>query len=520
MLYHEKGTDVDILTVAQSYQADKDAALAGVASLDLMEAAGAAIAAAVQARWDPRPVMVLAGPGNNGGDGFVVARLLKQAKWPVTVYLMGEKADLSGDAAANARRWRNKVQHLDAAIERLIGDREKGAELLVIDALFGAGLSKPLGGAAKTLAELCTIYKSDARTGDALAVVAVDVPSGLDGDTGHALKEQAFHADLTVTFCRPKPGHVLLPGRALCGERLVADIGIPDSVVSGLAARTFINEPELWTNAFPYGQPQDNKYTRGHLVVLGGEVMCGAARFAALAARRAGAGLVTIAASGDSFNIYATATEPGTLVAPCSDLKAFKKLIKDERKNACVLGPGAGVKKATRAKVLSALKAHKACVLDADALTVFQNDPKALFKACKGKDDVVLTPHGGEFARLFPDLANKQSKLGKLAVTRQAAKRAGCTVLYKGGDTVVATPDGRAAVTVNAPPSLATAGAGDVLAGFIGALLAQGMPGFEAANAAAWLHAECANAFGPGLIAEDLSDELPEVLDWLYDLLD
>jgi len=233
-----------------------------------------------------------------------------------------------------------------------------------------------------------------------------------------------------------------------------------------------------------------------------------------------GAGLVSIASPQAAFEIYATA-EPGTLIYPYKGLKEFKKILSDERKSTVVLGPGAGVQKATADKVLAALKVGKRAVLDAGALSVFQEAPKTLFKALKGAaDDAVLTPHGGEFARLFPDLAKKQLTIGKLETTRAAARRAGCVVLYKGADTVVAAPDGRAGITANAPPTLATAGSGDVLAGFIGALLAQGMPAFEAANAAAWLHAECANTFGVGLIAEDLPETLPEVLDWLFDLLD
>lgn len=506
---------MEILDVAQSYQADQDAAAAGIAGLSLMETAGAAVANAIQARWDKRAVLIFAGPGNNGGDGFVIARLLKAAKWPVQVYLLGDKAKLKGDAAVNAKRWRAKVLPLDAALEPLV---DLSGDVLLVDALFGAGLSKPLSGAAKTLAEMLRLRRDE---GTAPPVVAVDMPSGLHGDTGNALKGMAFQADLTVTFCRPKPGHLLMPGRQLCGELLVADIGIPDSVVAGLSSSAALNDVALWGAAFPRTAVQANKYARGHVVVGGGTTMCGAARLAALAARRMGAGLVSIATPDDAFAIYAAAAEPGTLIYPYKGLKEFKKMLSDERKSTVILGPGAGTTKGTAEKVLAALKAGKRTVLDADALSVFQVTPKALFKALKGfADDAVLTPHGGEFARVFPDLAKKQAALGKLEVTRMAARRAGCVVLYKGADTVVAAPDGRAGMTASAPPTLATAGTGDVLAGFVGALLAQGVPAFEAANAAAWLHAECANSFGVGLIAEDLPDELPEVLDWLFDLLD
>ena len=508
---------MDLLSVSQSYAADKGADAAGISGLTLMEAAGAAIAHAIEVRWEKRPVLVLAGPGNNGGDGFVVARLLKKAGWPVTVCLLGERAALKGDAATNAKRWRSKVQPLEAALDTLasLDDMES---LLVVDALFGAGLSKPLRGAAKSLAEILNIQQGEGR---APAVVSVDMPSGVNGDTGRIAPGVAFSADLTVTFCRLKPGHLLMPGRAHCGEVVVADIGISDDVVAGLASKAFLNGPELWLPVFPHPDVLGNKYSRGHVVVLGGAVMCGAARLAALAARRMGAGLATIAAPASVFDIYISAVEPGTLVAPFTGLKGFCKLLSDPRKTTFVLGPGAGAAKSTRNKVLAALKAGKACVLDADALSVFKEDSDVLFKALKASGgDVVLTPHGGEFARLFPALAKKQAVLGKLETTRRAAKRAGCVVLYKGPDTVVAAPDGRAAITANAPPTLASAGTGDVLAGFVGALMAQGMAAFDAAGAAAWLHAECANGVGPGLIAEDLPDAVPDVLQWLFDGLD
>lgn len=525
---------MEILSVAEMYAADRTAMENGVAGVDLMDAAGKAVADAIRERWRKRSVLVLAGPGNNGGDGFVAARYLKQAKWPVTIYLMGEKSALKGDAAHHAKRWRNKVQPLEAALEVLAG-QDEGADLLVIDALFGAGLSRPLDGTVKLLAELLSV--SQAQHPDrAPLVVAVDVPSGLGGDTGRTMDAKSgrqgggvcFHADLTVTFCRPKPAHALMPGRELCGEIVVADIGIADEHVDRIAPNAYVNTPQLWGDAFPHLDGDAHKYARGHVLVLGGEVMTGAARLAADAARRLGAGLVSIAAPTPAFEIYAASSSSGTLIQPFKDLKKYKKILEDGRKNTCVIGPGAGPVKATRDKALAALCAGKRCVLDADALSVFADDPKALFKAVKaqakasgGVESTVLTPHGGEFARVFPDLAKRlgRGKDSKLAAARQAAKRAGCAVLFKGSDTVVAAPDGRAAITVNAPAWLATAGSGDVLSGMIGALLAQGMPAFEAASAAAWLHGEAAAAFGPGLIAEDLIDEIPAQLGWLLETL-
>ena len=522
---------MNVLSVAEMYKADRAAIDSGVSGLELMDAAGHAVAGEILNRWEQRPVCVLCGPGNNGGDGFVIARALKQAGWSVTVYLLGEKAELRGDAALHAKKWRNKVQPLDAALER-IALAERAGELLVVDALFGAGLARPLDGTPKILAELLTVCQAQ---GNAPIVVAVDVPSGLHGDTGRTMGGKrggiCVHADLTVTFCRPKPAHALMPGRAVCGEIVVADIGIGDDIVATLDPQTDINTPELWGVELPDLQADAHKYARGHLVVVGGEVMTGAARLVADGARRTGAGLVSIACPQKSFPIYAAAVQPGTLTPPFKTFKEFRAIVDDPRKNTVVVGPGAGVKKATRSKVLAVLKAGKRCVLDADALSVFAKDPDALFQAAKahkktnhGLESIVLTPHGGEFPRLFPDLAKRylrarDAKDSKLALTRRAAKRSNCVVLFKGPDTVIAAPDGRVAITVNAPPWLATAGAGDVLAGMIGALMAQGMPAFEAANAAAWLHGEAADAFGPGLIAEDIINELPGVFDGLWERL-
>ncbi|HEY9080007.1 NAD(P)H-hydrate dehydratase [Magnetovibrio sp.] len=525
---------MEVLSVSQMRAADEAAISQGVGAKRLMEAAGQAVCNAVLARWEKRAVAVLVGPGKNGGDGFVVARLLKKAGWPVTVYIFGDKSAYTGESLTNAKRWRSKVEPLQAALDVIAG-LENGDDLLVVDALFGAGLSRPLDGVPKILAELVTVSQAQ---GTAPVVVAVDVPSGLCGDTARALGGKrggiCFHADLTVTFCRPKPAHALMPGRSVCGEIVVADIGIDDAVVAGVFDGVSLNTSALWGEAYPRQEADTHKYVRGHMVVLGGGVMTGAARLVAGAARRAGAGLVSIAAPEDAFAIYAASVDPGTLTPSFKGAKGWRKLIADPRKNSCVIGPGAGVSRATRGMTLTALETGKRCVLDADALTVFENDAKALFKAVKanlkangGIDSVVMTPHGGEFPRLFPDLAqayanlekNGENGLSKLDVTREAARRAGCVVLFKGPDTVIAAPDGRAALTTNAPRTLATAGAGDVLAGIIGALLAQGMPGFEAANAAAWLHGEAATAFGEGLIAEDIAEELPDVLQWLMETL-
>jgi len=478
----------ELLAVAEMYRADALTMAGGVPGPVLMEAAGAAVARAVCERWAPHPTAVLCGPGNNGGDGFVIARLLLEAGWPVRLALLGTRSALRGDAAVAAERWGGPVEAADPAI--LDGNP------LVIDALFGAGLARPLDGMAKAIVEAMA-----GRT-----VVAVDVPSGVHGDSGEVMGV-APQAALTVTFFRRKPGHLLLPGRALCGEVIVADIGIPDTVLDAIDPKTLVNGPTLWRRRYPWPRLDGHKYARGHAVVLGGARMTGAARLAARAALRVGAGLVTVASPPQAVPIYA-ASSPSLIVADVEDAAAFEALIGDSRKNAVLLGPGAGIGPNTRARVLSALEAGKACVLDADALTSFADSPSDLLDRLNER--CLLTPHEGEFARIFPDIATAAG--GKLSRARAAAALCGAVVLIKGADTVVAAPDGRAAINTNAPPDLATAGSGDVLAGIALGLLAQGMNGFDAACAAVWLHGETANTVGPGLIAEDLPDALPAVL--------
>ena len=483
--------DFALLSVEEMYKADALAIKAGVPGLKLMEAAGRAIAAAVAGRWQKQPVAVLCGPGNNGGDGFVAARLLRQSGWPVRLGLLGGRDRLKGDAAVNADLWEGETDVLAAEI--------LDGRALVIDALFGAGLAREIGGQARRVIE--------AINQRGLDCLAVDIPSGVDGDTGEVLGVAA-EAALTVTFFRPKPGHFLLPGRRLSGDLEVADIGIPESVLGEIKPRTRLNDPALWRDELPRPDLADNKYRRGHAVIAGGPEMTGAARLAARAARRVGAGLVTITTPPDVFTVYAR-EETGTLIKPVEGPEEFRDFIADRRKNAVLIGPGAGVTGATRAMVLAALALNKACVLDADALTVFKDKPEVLFDAVASP--VLLTPHEGEFGRLFPTIDG-----GKLERARRAAEQSGCVVLLKGADTVIAAADGRAVINANAPPVLATAGSGDVLAGLALGLIVQGvnngMEVFAAAAAAAWIHGAAGAAIGPGLIAEDLPDALPPVL--------
>ena len=477
-----------LLSVDEMYRADAAASeRAGIASLDLMEAAGKAVADTLAARWGKRPVIVLCGPGNNGGDGFVAARLLARAGWPVRVALLGDRDRLKGDARANAERWNGDVEPL--SVEVL-----DGADI-VVDALFGAGLGRPVAGVA-----LDTLEAAGTR---GVACVAVDIPSGVHGDTG-AVLGGAAPADVTVTFFRRKPGHLLYPGRGLCGEVITADIGIPENVLDEIAPRQAENDPALWLDRFPWPLADQHKYSRGHAVISGGAEMTGAARLAAEAARRAGAGIVTVLCPPQAAEIYRVALT-GVLVAAAGNPEAFADRIGEARVAAILLGPGNGVSADTREKVLAALATGKPVLLDADALSVFAEAPDALFGAIGGP--CLMTPHEGEFARLFGE-----GEGGRLSRAREAAVASDAVILLKGADSVIAAPDGRAVVNANAPPTLSTAGSGDVLAGFGVALLAQGMDPFDAGCCAAWLHGAAATAFGPGLIAEDLSATLPRVL--------
>lgn len=469
-----------LLTVGEMAAADRAAVSRGVPSLVLMEAAGAAVARMVQRHHPTGAVLVLCGPGNNGGDGFVAARHLAKAGRSVTLALLGAREAVKGDAAAMAQRWDAPVL---PATPLLVMQAD-----VIVDALFGAGLSKPLEGAALSLV--------DAVNESGAAVVAVDLPSGLHGDDGQPRGAAAIRATRTVTFFRPKPGHLLLPGRLLCGELHVADIGIPDAVVAEIGPQQWRNDPALWKAELPRLRIDGHKYQRGHVLLRGGD-RPGAALLAGHAALRIGAGLATLALPQDAM---ALPGGPDALMRQrCDGAPEWRAALKDARRNALLLGPGNGTGAATKQMVLDALATTRPTVLDADALTAFAGNPRALFAAIRGP--VVLTPHDGEFARLFPDLGT----LPKLARTRAAAKMSNAVILLKGADTVIADPDGRAAVNANAPPDLATAGAGDVLAGFVAGLLAQGMPAFEAACAAVWLHGEAAReGVGAGLIADDL----------------
>jgi hydroxyethylthiazole kinase-like uncharacterized protein yjeF len=473
-----------LLTVRQMTEADRLSMAAGVSEFDLMANAGACVANAIMARWAVRPLLVLCGPGNNGGDGFVAAQRLADAGWPVRVAMLGGRNDSKGCAHRHAERWQGHVEALDTSVL-------EGAQLIV-DALFGAGLSRPLTGAAReTLAA--------AASGKA-PIIAIDMPSGVLGDSGEVMG--AVSVALTITFFRKKPGHLLLPARDLCGEVVVADIGSPLSVLNEIEPDTFENDPRLWRAALPHAADAADKHSRGHALVYGGYPMTGAARMAARAAARAGAGLTTIAVPEIALPIYAAALT-SIMVQPIVTPSDFGHLLSGSRYSAWLIGPGAGADTETLGRTVAMLATERPTVIDADAITVFQDDPSALDRAISGP--CVLTPHEGEFRRVFAVTGDKLTR------ARAAARRCGAVIVLKGSDTVIAAPDGRAIINANAPPTLATAGSGDVLGGIILGLMAQGMEAFPAAAAGVWLHGAAAAAFGPGLLAEDLPDLLPGV---------
>jgi hydroxyethylthiazole kinase-like uncharacterized protein yjeF len=485
---------VELLTPDEMAEADRRTIAAGTRSHLLMERAGEAVAVqATRITAGASRIVVLCGPGNNGGDGFVAARLLAQAGHRVSVHLLGRREQLKGDASLAARSWNGPVETATRVMP-------EGADL-IIDAIFGAGLDRPIEGDAGGII--------DGANETGVPILAVDLPSGIDGATG-AILGRAIIAKETVTFFRRKPGHLLLPGRLICGPVNVVDIGMDPNCLRAIKPKTSHNLPALWHGSFPHPRIDGHKYDRGHAVVVSGHAIhTGAARLSARGALRSGAGLVTVASPPDSLMTNA-AHLTAIMLREMEGAAGLDDILSDRRLNAVVLGPALGVGEETAELVGAALASNAAAVLDADALTTYAEDAELLLTQIRDRGaPVVLTPHDGEFARLFPELADHPSKLER---ARSAAARSGAVVVLKGPDTVVAAPDGRASVADNGPPDLATAGAGDVLAGMIGGLLAQRMPAFEAASAGVWLHGAAGRKAGPGLISEDLPEALPSVL--------
>jgi ADP-dependent NAD(P)H-hydrate dehydratase / NAD(P)H-hydrate epimerase len=485
---------IELLTPEEMSTADRQTISAGTPGISLMERAGHAVAEAVSrlAAAGAR-VAVLAGPGNNGGDGFVAATALAEDGYSVKVGLLGSRNKLRGDAAIAAKNWSGAVDDLTPAIL-------KDADVIV-DALFGAGLDRPIEGTAASV--IAAVNESNTP------VVAVDLPSGINGRDGNVLGF-AIRALETVTFFRRKPGHVLLPGRTHAGRVSVVDIGIDANVLQAIRPNALLNTPDLWRGQFPMPGTDGHKYDRGHTIVVSGPMThTGAARLAARGALRIGSGLVTVAAPREALAVHASHLT-AIMLLQMDGAVDLSEILQDERRNSVVMGPALGIGDPTKALVKAALERDPAVVLDADALISFAEKPAELFEVLGQRTaPTVLTPHAGEFARLFPDLARNPSKLER---ARAASSQAGAIVVLKGPDTVVAAPDGLVAIADNAPPDLATAGSGDVLAGIIGGLLAQGMSDFDAAAAGVWMHGAAATAAGRGLIAEDLPEALPDAL--------
>lgn len=501
---------LEVLTPAEMGEADRRAARL-IPSRALMENAGRFVARTVAARMRPCRVLVACGPGNNGGDGYVAARLLARRGWPVAVTrLDAAPADPEGgatrvsapltsrggdvprvrfgaglslpaagsDAAIAASLWRGPVVPFTPA--------EAARADLVIDALFGAGANRPIPPDAVALLRA------------ARRVIAVDVPSGLDGATGAPFGDvraaEVRAAEATVTFVRPKPAHLLEAGRGFCGEVVVGEIGMPPAVLAGMDIRTFRNAPGLWRLRDPGAA--DQKYVRGVVCVCGGATMSGAARLAAHAARRAGAGLVRIGAL-DGGGLYRAAAEPGLII----DDGTPEEWLRDEKRRVWVCGPGLTAAEAERCLGPLLAARGRMVVVDAGALTLAAGDPARLRGAA------VLTPHEGEFHRVFGGTG-----ADRLAAVRRAAVETGAVVVLKGAATVIASPDGRAAINDHATAALATAGTGDTLAGVVAAMLAAGLAPFEAAAAGVWLHGDAGIRAGDGLIAEDVAEALPAAL--------
>jgi len=452
-----------ILTAAAMRGAEAEAIAAGTPVETLMERAGTAAAEAILRFAGIVPALVLCGPGNNGGDGYVVARRLRERGLDVRVAALGEPASPAARTAKAA--WAGPVATL----------AEAAPAPLLVDSLFGIGLSRPLDEPAwRRLAALAAVARLR---------VAIDLPSGAATDDGRLLSPVPYF-DLTVTFGALKPSHLLQPAARHVGRLAVADIGV-DPGAGADGGLHEIGRPRLR----PPG-PADHKYTRGHLLVVGG-AMPGAAALAASAALRSGTGYVTLAGE--------AGTVPDAVVR--RPLAALDELLAG-RLGAVLIGPGFGRDAAARALLRKAMAAPHPLLLDGDALRLAAEEGWPARPA----GATVATPHAGEFAAAFGDEG------GKIEAARAAASRTGAVIVYKGADTVVAGPDGPAVISAAPSHWLASAGTGDVLAGVIAGRLASGLPAFEAACAGVWLHGRAAQLAGPGLIADDLPLHLPAAL--------
>ena len=473
-----------LLTNSQMSFVENQAIKSGKKSTELMENAGTAVVKLILKRYKNRNISVLCGPGKNGGDGFVVARLLKEQGWNVRLGLTSSQKDK--DSIEKAELWKGNIEPLNESL--LYGNP------IIIDAMFGAGLKRKLTGIPLALVTKINNKKLDC--------IAIDIPSGIDGDSGKILGD-APKCKLTITFFCAKPGHFLMPSKSKVGEVIIEDIGISNSFLKQINVKTFLNTPELWKKKFPIPTYDTHKYKRGHLLIAGAANMTGATHLASSSARRIGAGVVTIGAPSSSCDIYKLGAF-GHIVLPINNPGDWNNLLKNYKNTATLIGPGLGKIAFLKDVVIAALNSKKPVILDADGLNIFKNNPLQLFHSTNRKH--ILTPHEGEFKKLFNFKGNPISRVSR------AAKKSGAIVLLKGSSTIIAHPNGKIIINDTGKPYLATAGSGDVLAGIIAGLITQGMNVFEAGCGGTWIHGRAAELFGPGLIAEDIPKLIPTIL--------
>ncbi|MEO9640873.1 MAG: NAD(P)H-hydrate dehydratase [Lentilitoribacter sp.] len=488
----------ELLTPEQMSKADALTIESGIAGIELMRRAGAFIFEVLHQHFPKvKTVLVVAGVGNNGGDGFILAELLKRYGYDVAVTIIGDNTKIAGDARLAFDKMSKDIQP--------IKNPDFDDYHLIVDGIFGAGLKREVKG---DFADIIHAINASATQ-----ILAIDLPSGINGQTGK-VSGCAIKAQATATFFRYKPGHILFPGRELCGKVYLGQIGISEKVLNQISPRLNLNIPVLWQDHYPILKATGHKYSRGHtLSVSAGLDKSGAARLMAKAALRMGAGLVTIACPSETLSAHAARTD-AIMLSKMDNEHELSNILDDKRINAVCVGPGLDPNEQTRSITKIILNTDKSVVLDAGALTAFSDEPCALFDLIKARSSpTILTPHDGEFARLFPVLTLSQDKVKR---TKIASETSSATVVLKGPDTVIAKGSNNAAITSNAPPWLATAGSGDVLCGIITALLAQGMPEFEAACAGVWFHGEAGAKAGPGLISSDLEIALKDVIQNIY----
>ena len=499
---------INLFTSKEVKNLDELSVKHGVSLSKLMENAGNASFQVIVDRIIPdlsnfnNRITVLCGPGNNGGDGFVIAKKLIEKNFDVKVCSPFNKNSFNSTAL-------EKLEISNFDLLEVSQDLFKNSDL-IIDALFGIGLNRDID---KKLIDLIDLINKEKNY-----VVSIDIPSGLVTDTGEK-KPTSINADHTITFQSPKPCHFLLPGKINTGELSVVDIGVPEQIFEGVkkSSNIFLNTSDLWKNYFPWPKEYDHKYSRGHLLVQSGDQFStGASRLASLSALRIGAGVVTLASSDEAALINASHLT-SVMVKNISNISNFINFAKNRKVTSLLIGPGCGVTDYTKKLSLNVIELGLPVVLDADALSVFKNDPDELFSSIKKYNDrVILTPHEGEFNRIFKD-----RKGSKLSAASDAAKLSGATIIYKGNDTVISNPDGLLAISDKSSPFLATAGSGDILAGICAGLLSQGMNSFFAACAGQWFHKKIGEIPRPGMIADDMpaiiENFLPSALGEIYE---